>query len=307
MEFNIIDDVNIKIECIKNGILVGSCTCYYKNTPLEHDEHIGCIGELVADDIESGVQLINKALEVLEEKHVKVIYGPMNGTTWNQYRCLKYTNGEPEFLLEKVGSKEQNDMFMQAGFDLCYEYSSTKGKIEDAYKSDFLNDLKNELDKNGIVIRNFDKENAEKDLDNIFKVAMYGFSHNPLYTDIPEEVFIIQYSQYVASCDQDFILIAEKDEKAIGFLFAMPDFNEVQVQGKQRPETLILKTIAVLPEYENYSIGSVMLDLVRKRALEKGYIDWIFAFMYKGNTSQRMSKRNNTYLLREYALYKKVL
>ena len=307
MEFNIVEENDIKIEGLIDKKQVASCTCFYKRTPLELDEHVGCIGDLVADDIEYGIMLIEKATEVLEEKGVKVIYGPMNGTTWNQYRCLKYTNNEPEFLLEKVGSIDQNDMFKDAGFNLCYEYLSTKGKIKDAYTSDFLDELQNELEDNGIFIRNFNKENAEQDLKSIFKVAMYGFSHNPLYTDIPEEMFIKQYSQYIGSCDEDFILIAEKEDKVIGFLFAMPDYNEVQILGKKKPETLILKTIAVLPEYENYSIGSSMLDMIRKKAIEKKYKNWIFAFMYKNNTSTRMSKRNNTYLLREYALYKKEL
>ncbi len=307
MEFEIVEEIDIKIRALKDEKVVASCTCYYKNTPLEARKHIGCIGDLVADDIDNGKEVIEEAIRVLEDKGVKVIYGPMNGTTWNQYRCLKYSNGDPEFLLEKVGSIEQNDMFKKAGFDSCYEYTSTKGKIKDAYVSEFLDDLNKSLEDNGITIRSFDKENAEKDLKSIFKVAMYGFSHNPLYTDIPEKAFVTQYSQYVGSCDQDLILIAEKDNKAIGFLFAMPDFNEVQMQGKKSPETIILKTIAVLPEYENYSIGSCMLDIIRKRALEKKYKNWIFAFMYKSNTSQRMSKRNNTELLREYVLYKKEL
>ena len=307
MEFNIEEKDNIKIEAWKDGTEVASCICYYKNTPTEANNHIGCIGEFVALDKQSGIELAQKAVEVLEKKNVKVIYGPMNETTWSQYRCLKYSNGEPLFLLEKVGEEIENDIFIGAGFDLAYEYSSTKGKIKDAYTSDFLDKLKKELDDNGITIRCFDKEKAQEDLKSIFKVAMYGFSHNPLYTDIPEELFIAQYSKYIEICDQDFILIAEKDKKAIGFLFAMPDFNEVKNQGKSKTETLILKTIAVLPEYENYSIGSCMLDMIRNKALEKGFVNWIFAFMYMNNTSQRMSKRNNTYLLRKYALYKKVL
>ena len=40
-------------------------------------------------------------------------------------------------------------------------------------------------------------------------------------------------------------------------------------------------------------------------AKEKGFLEWIFAFMYSNNTSQKMAKRNKADVIREYALYGK--
>ena len=42
-----------------------------------------------------------------------------------------------------------------------------------------------------------------------------------------------------------------------------------------------------------------------KIAKEKNYKNWIFAFMYSNNTSQKMALRNKTEVIREYALYGK--
>ena len=40
-------------------------------------------------------------------------------------------------------------------------------------------------------------------------------------------------------------------------------------------------------------------------AKEKGFKEWIFAFMHSNNTSQKMAKRNGAEVIREYALYGK--
>ena len=105
--------------------------------------------------------------------------------------------------------------------------------------------------------------------------------------------------------DEEFILIAEKEGKEVGFVFCIPDFNELKREGKL--STLILKTIAVLPEYEDLAIGNIMLRHIAKTAPNKNFEKWIFAFMYSNNTSQKMAKRNKTEIIREYALYGKEL
>jgi len=103
--------------------------------------------------------------------------------------------------------------------------------------------------------------------------------------------------------DPDLILIAEKEGKEVGFVFCVPNFNEAQ-RG-ENIHTIILKTIAVNPEYEHLALGNVLLKRITNIAKEKGFTDWIFAFMYSNNTSQKMAKRNNASVIREYALYGK--
>ena len=66
-----------------------------------------------------------------------------------------------------------------------------------------------------------------------------------------------------------------------------------------------MKTIAVQPEYEYLAVGNIMLNQISKIAKEKGFLEWIFAFMYSNNTSQKMAKRNKAEIIREYALYGK--
>ena len=48
-----------------------------------------------------------------------------------------------------------------------------------------------------------------------------------------------------------------------------------------------------------------MINHIAKVAKNKNFENWIFAFMYSENSSQKMAKRNKTEIIREDALYGK--
>ncbi len=303
MNFKVLNEENIKVIVEENNNEIASATCYYINTPKVDGKNIGCVGEFECKDKEVGIQLLKKCEEILKEKNVSLIVSPMNGNTWKKYRTMKYTNGDPLFLLENINPIEHNDIFLEAGYKELYTYSSNKGLIENAYTSDAFDVIEKELESEDIKIRKFNKDNPMEDLKKIYNVSKVSFERNPLYTPIEEKEFIEQYQPYINMVDEDLILIAEKEGKEIGFVFCIPNFNELK-EGKKL-STLILKTIAVLPEYEHLGLGNILLNRITKVAKEKDFKEWIFAFMYSNNTSQKMAKRNNAEVIREYAIYGK--
>lgn len=305
MEFKIVNNENIQVFLINEGKKVANAICYFKNTPQVRKKNIGTIGEFETNSLEDGIKLLEKCEEILKENGVELIVAPMNGNTWKKYRTLKYSNGEPEFLLEKVNPIEHNEILLKAGFKELYTYTSTKGLIKDAYDSESLNIIEDKLTEEKIVIRKFSKDNYIRDLKKIYKVSIKSFNNNPFYTSILEEDFIKQYEPYIKSIDEELVLIAEKQGQEVGFVFCIPDFNELKREGKI--STLILKTIAVLPEYQEFALGNIMLRHIAKIAKSKNFEEWIFAFMYSNNTSQKMAKRNKTEVIREYVLYGKEL
>ena len=297
------EEKNIKVELYEGDYIFGKAICYFEDTPLVDEKHVGCIGEFEANNIDVGIQIINKCEEILREKGVNLIVAPMSGNTWKKYRTLKYTTEEPPFLLENVNPIEHNEILLKSGFRELHTYTSNKGKISDAYESESLNIAENNIKDENIEIRKFNKENPLEDLKKIYDVSKLSFNRNPFYTPISEEEFIKQYEPYINMVDPDLILIAEKEGKEVGFVFCVPNFNEAQ-RG-ENIHTIILKTIAVNPEYEHLALGNVLLKRITNTAKEKGFTDWIFAFMYSNNTSQKMAKRNNASVIREYALYGK--
>ena len=291
------------IKLIEDFIEKGSATCYYSNTPEVDGKHIGAIGELKIDGNEVGLELLNRCEEIFREKGISKIVAPMNGNTWKQYRTIKQTSDEPPFLMENVSPIEFNEIFETAGYYETGTYTSTKGKIENYYNDEVLDEIDRIIQNEGITIRTLDKNNGVEDLRKIYNVSVESFARNPFYTPIDEIDYLEQYTSYLDKVDEDFILLAEKDGKEIGFLFAIPNLIEMQTMGKI--DSLILKTIAVLPEYENLGLGNAMTRIIARKAIDKGYKNWIFAFMYKDNTSQKLAERNGTHTIREYALYGK--
>ena len=281
MEFKIENgDGFTKIRIIEDFIDTASATCFYSRTPEVDGKHIGAIGELKMDNKEVGLELLNKCEEIFKE-----------------------TTDEPPFLMENVSPIEFNEIFEAAGYYETGTYTSTKGRISDFYNENVLDEIEKIIKDEGIVIRKLDKTNGVEDLRKIYNVSVKSFARNPFYTPIEERDYLEQYTNYLDKVDEDFILLAEKDGKEVGFLFAIPNLIEIQSKGKI--ETLVLKTIAVLPEYESLGIGNVMTRMIARKAIDKGYKNWIFAFMYKDNTSQKLAQRNGTHIIREYALYGK--
>ncbi len=262
MEFKIEEKQNVEIKLVEGEDILAEATCFFTGTPEVNGERIGTIGELTINDNEAGVKLLEECERILKEKGVKQIVAPMNGNTWKQYRCLKWSNGDAPFVMEKVSPAEYNPVFEMAGFKEIDEYTSTKGKVKDYFDNEILDEIESRLADENIVIRKFEKAQAIEELKKIYSVSIKSFCRNPFYTPIDEENFIAQYTPFIDMVDNDLILIAEKDGEEIGFLFAIPDFNEMQTKGKI--STLILKTIAVLPEYEDMAIGNVMNRIIFK-------------------------------------------
>lgn len=303
MEVKVVEDVNVKVLVMDGEKELAKATCFIQNTPEKDGEKIGTIGEFEINDFSVFKTLIEKCEEVLKEKGFKYVVAPMNGNTWKKYRTLKWTSEEPVFALENVDDIKFNELFLTNGFEELHTYTSTKGILDDAYDGDSLKVIEEKLKNENIVLRKFRKDNYVEDLRKIYNISVQSFGRNPLYTPISEEDFIGQYVPYIEMVVEELILIAEKDGKEVGFVFSVPNFNELKIKGKI--ESVILKTIAVLPEYQRFSIGNLMLNKISKIAKTIGFKEWIFAFMYSENTSQKMAKRNNTKMIREYALYGK--
>ena len=164
MNFKIIEDKNIQVILIDEDIEVAKATCYFDNTPEVDEKNIGTIGEFETNNEENGIKILEKCEEILRQKGVNFIVAPMNGNTWKKYRTLKYSNGEPTFLLENVNSIEHNEILLKVGFKELHTYTSTKGFIKDAYESETLDIIEKQLEEEKIIIRKFNKVNYTNDL-----------------------------------------------------------------------------------------------------------------------------------------------
>jgi GNAT superfamily N-acetyltransferase len=90
----------------------------------------------------------------------------------------------------------------------------------------------------------------------------------------------------------------------VGFIFAVPDLKQAE---RGRPiDTVIVKTLAVLPERANAGLGSLLLATCQCTASRLGYARAIHALMHEQNISRSLSRRY-AQPMRHYALFGRAL
>jgi hypothetical protein len=114
------------------------------------------------------------------------------------------------------------------------------------------------------------------------------------------------------------MLIAEQAEQLVGFLFAIPDFLQIQRnrstsgasdRGASRRasiNTIVIKTVAGLPGRTYAGLGNLLVSEAQSIAHHLGYRRVIHALMHDANTSRNLSGRY-AIPIRRYTLFCKPL
>jgi GNAT superfamily N-acetyltransferase len=131
-------------------------------------------------------------------------------------------------------------------------------------------------------------------------LSLAAFSRNFLYTPIPEAEFLAQNNAVLPYVLPDLILLAEKDDVLVGFMFALPDV--LQARRGAAPDTVILKTIAVHPSWSGMGLGGALIDLVRRSARQRpathrmtlfaGWVRWCECHLRRRRNVCRRPRRN---------------
>lgn len=280
-----------------------SCSCWWTGTALHDGRPIGAIGHYKATDAASSHALLAKACELLKSKGAAIAVGPMDGSTWRPYRFIVDRGAEPTFFLEPDNPDEWPAYWEQAGFQPLATYTSALNEdlgFEDPRTHVALDRLLHA----GVTIRTIDTTRQDVELQRIFTLSLSAFSRNFLYTPIAESDFMAQYHAVLPFVRPELVLMAEKDDSLVGFMFAIPDL--AQARRGQPIDTVILKTIAVDPAVGGMGLGGVLMDLVQRRARDLGFRRAIHALIHDTNVSRTISARSAR-TMRRYALFSKPL
>jgi L-amino acid N-acyltransferase YncA len=279
------------------------CSIWNKGTPEYQRHRLGVIGHYAAEDQAAGQMVLDHACRKLGNSGCSYVVGPMDGNTWRRYRLVTESGDEPPFFLEPQNPPEWPAHFIAAGFSTISTYSS--GMNSDLGVTDPRTDQHLErLAQAGVTLRSIDLPRFEEELAKVHRLSLESFSENFLYTPIEPAEFMQMYSAVRPHIRPEFVIFAEQGNQLIGFLFAIPDLN--QAARGQKIDTLIAKTIAVRPGRAGAGLGSVLLDLLQRKAQAAGFKRVIYALMHDENTSTRIAARYCT-TMRRYALYGKAL
>jgi GNAT superfamily N-acetyltransferase len=287
----------------ENDSPLACCSLWWQTAPGFEHHRVGLIGHYQARQAEHGKMLLSHVCEVLAAQQCTLAIGPLDGNTWRRYRFVTDWGSEAPFFLEPSNPKDYPLHWLETGFEVLADYSSTLHH-DLTLEHPRLADVLASLAQQEIRLRPLDVANAEAELEIIFKLSLQAFQDNFLYSAIGSVEFMQMYQQVLPYVDPELCLIAEAD-RPIGYLFALPDL--AQAQRSEQVDRFIVKTLAVTPEFVGQGIASAMAGQIFRVAHKKGFKKAIHALMYEKNRSQSMSKHYQVELMRRYALFAKDL
>lgn len=244
---------------------------------------------------EASLELLEVAIQMAIEQGQQTLIAPIDGDTWHSYRTIIESSSAPKYFLEPA-SPLSAEVLKEAGFALTAQYSSSlidltysKAAIEatiakHAAKIEKL-----------FLVRQFNKANFEGELREIYELSLKSFKNNFLYQAISFEDFVELYRPLVNLIKSELVWLAFNQGKLVGMLFALPDILN--------REQIILKTVAVDPDYTGLGIASYLLARVQKEALNLGYTCAVQALYKAENKSALLTAGLRTKVIRRYGLF----
>jgi hypothetical protein len=257
-----------------------------------HYPHTGYIGFFALDltqkkYTEAALKLLNAAKNWLADQRVKDIFGPVDHTTWFNYRfSLPGKKDQPRHLWEPTTPKEYRDLFLTFGFEDFSYYHSVyfpyikigpwrigEAPLKRAYHY-FLNQ--------GFSMRPFAMEKLESEiLPIIYEISHEVFPESLLFEPIDYRTFSHLYSRALRQYDfgPSGFIISPQGEIA-GFLFAFYD-----------ADYLVIKSIAIRKKYQGLNLSRGVIYSAIRQSFPLGKKATISALVKSGLASDSVNKR----------------
>lgn len=279
----------------------GAAALWWSATPAVAGERVGLIGRWRADHAAAAADLLEIACARLRAAGCTLAIGPMDGCTWLSYRLTTWRGDRPRFALEPDTPDPWPAWWLAAGFavDACYTSSEMPLLGDDPREALIVR----RLDAAGVELRHLDPDDYEGELRRIHRVSLAAFAGNHLYTPLGEEDFLALYLPARALVLPGLCWLAERAGEPVGFAFAIPDIEQ-QRRG-QAIDTLVFKTLAVLPGRACAGLGRLLTLRVHQGGAALGLSRAIHALMHEDNLSQKLGARAT--VIRRYTLYRRRL
>lgn len=243
------------------------------------------------DDASVFNSLWSNLIKTAQDNGISVLKGPVNGSIWHQYRCVKESDGSAFFKAEPFTDTYYYDFL-----------TSNKPASEVLYYSASREPFK-------IVLRMIDKTALEKmesfgfsitetknitlqELSTIANISKIVFGSSWGYTELNEKEFMQLYSSEKLSAHLNSLYLLYKDNEIVGFCST----------SSEDENTLICKTIAVLPQYQGMGLGNALAYQVHVDAEKAGFKKMIYALIREGNNIKNFPKEEAV-IFRRYAAF----
>ena len=259
--FDVINKINRKERILKGYEYEIVSSNDTNVTLINKNNGLFYFGFLEVNDLLDLKNVINKLKNKCSGKK---LIGPIDGNTFYNYR-FAINNFDWHLYPDCLNTKEEYEMFINNGFKIKQEYSSTMADINmKFYQRSKRSHLSSEYK---LVL--IEGEECYKYIDQLYDVAIDAFKTADFYEDISKEDFIDLYLESIKLCNPDLFLIYHKDQ-LVAFHFCYEDLEK---------RFYVSKTVAIKKSYQFKNILLKIIDCSYSRVIEKGYDKVLHHFM----------------------------
>jgi GNAT superfamily N-acetyltransferase len=282
----------------RHGELVGRIggICNEKHNQF-HKDKMGFFGFFESiNDSEVAKVLFDTVISWLKGRGKDGMYGPMNPSTNDEVGLLIKGFETPPFIMmphnlpyyqglyESYGLKKSKDLY-------AWYIDAVKQEVPER----MVRIARETTSRNKITLRNLKKKNLKQELRLIREIFNDAWSNNWGFIPLTDEELEHAANDLKQIADEQFLLLAEKEGKPIGFSITLPNINEILIKnrngrlfptglirmltGLKKIKTLRLPLLGIIKEYQHIGLGSIFymesLNRAKKIGVKAGELSWI--------------------------------
>jgi GNAT superfamily N-acetyltransferase len=311
----------------QNGKLVGrNAAIINHNHNKFHQDKTGFFGFFESiDDEEVCTALMDHTVSWLKERGCDKVLGPCNPSTNDEVGCLIEGFDSPPYimmchnppyypnLLENYGMKKAKDLYAWYLDVRKKEIPEKLFRVSEAAMKKF-----------NLKIRNVRLKDLKNELALIREVYNNAWSRNWGFVPFTEDEITHAADDIKQIAWEEFLLLAEIDDRPVGFSITLPNINEVLInipdgklfpfglfkllRGMKKIQNVRVVILGIIKEYQHVGFGAVFYIETIKRAkamgLNGGEMSWI---LEDNEPMNKAIKLIGSDLYKKYRIYEKVI
>lgn len=226
----------------RDGKIVGTIAAYinHRHNEFNH-EHIGWFGAFeLYDDAEAATALLNTAGDWVKAKGYETIRGPQTFTTHEETGLLVDGFTRP-ILLMPYNMPYYEKLVLGAGYHAVmdtYSFYLNRSEVNTSGLDERLGRITQSIMKrNHVTIRQIDRKNLKKEFVLFKELYNAAWDKNWSFVPMTEKELDAMVESLGQFFDPDLAFFGYIDDEPVGFVMAIPDFNQVLLKAYAKPGT----------------------------------------------------------------------
>lgn len=282
----------------KNNELVGRIAAITnENHNKFHQDNVGFFGFFEStDDKDVSDTLFTKSEKWLRERDKDIVWGPMNPSTNDEAGLLIKGFDSPPYVMMCHNPEYYGNLIESQGYEKAKDLYDWQLDIRGMKIPDKILRLAELSSKKyDLTIRNIDIKNMTRDIQFIREIYNDAWSRNWGFVPFTNEEIDHMAADLKQIVIDEFVLLAFKDDRPIGFLLCIPNINEILIKnrsgrlfpagifrlliGMKKIKTVRTITLGIIKDFQHIGLGTILYtELIRRaqrRNLDGGEMSWI--------------------------------